>query len=147
MARKQILDAALMQEDFFADAALIGIASHAPAYKLCWMLNQHFDTDFVRHAEHDICMHDKRRHADYYFAVYHHTAPFNGPKHVFYELKSNRKLLLPEAKGLDYLWMIHGSSPEHRADQLTELLRRVPAVQMAALIDPGQLKSLSNLIV
>jgi hypothetical protein len=110
------------------------------------MLNQHFDTEFVRDAEHDICMHDKRN-KDHYFPVYYHTAPFNGPRYVLYTLKSEKKSLLPEAKGLDYLWMIHGPCPESHAGQLTELLRSVPAVQMATRIDPGQLKHLSHLIV
>jgi hypothetical protein len=146
MARKQILDAAIMQEDFFADAVMIGIASAAPAYKLCWTLNQHFDTDFSRDAEHDICLHDKNKQ-ETYFPIFKHAAPFNGSRHVLYSLKSDSKTLLPELKGLDYLWMIRGCDSTLQAGALAEYLRRVSAVQMTALIQPGQLKSLSNLIV
>ena len=56
MASKWTLNTADMQEDFFADSALIGIVSPVPGYQFCWMLNEHFDMDFVRDAEHDICL-------------------------------------------------------------------------------------------
>lgn len=146
MVRKQFLDAVVMQEEFFSDAALIGIASPAPAYRLCWMLNQYFDTEFARDTEHEICMRDPKR-GDHYFAVFQHAAPFNGSKHVLYSLKSDNKVLLPELKSLDYLWMIRGCDSASQAGTLAENLRRVSAVQMAALLERQQLKSIGNLIV
>jgi hypothetical protein len=135
-----------MQEDFFSDAALIGIVSPVPAYQFCWMLNQHFDMDFVRDAEHDICLQSKGNE-QHYFAVYQYAAPLNGPKYVLYKLKSNKEVLLPEAKGLDYLWMVQSSCPDTHAEQLTDLLRCIPQVQMAQMIAPNQLKNLNNLLV
>lgn len=135
-----------MQEDFFADAALIGIVSPVPAYQFCWMLNQHFDMDFVRDAEHDICLMSKGNE-QHYFAVYQYAAPLNGPKYVLYKLKCNKESLLPEAKGLDYLWMVQSSCPGNHAEHITDLLRTMPEVQMAKLIAPHQLKHLDNLLV
>ena len=146
MASKWTLNTALMQEDFFSDAALIGIVSPVPAYQFCWMLNQHFDMDFVRDAEHDICVQNKGNE-QHYFAVYQYAAPLNGPKYVLYKLKSNKQNLLPEAKGLDYLWMVQSSCPDNHAEQITGLLRTMPQVQMAQMIPPSQLKNLNNLLV
>lgn len=135
-----------MQEDFFADAALIGIVSPVPAYQFCWLLNQHFDMDFVRDAEHDICLQSKGN-KQHYFAVYQYAAPLNGPKYVLYRLKSDKQTLLPEAKGLDYLWMVQSTCPDNHAEHLAELLRNMPQVQLAQMINPGQLKNLNHLLV
>lgn len=137
----------MLIEDYFADAALIGITSHEPDYKLCWALNQYFDTSFVRRPEHEISMQDKHNKKQHYFGVFQHKAPFNGPRHVLYKLKSEKMLLLPEVKGLDYLWVIYSSSSECQANQFVEFLRRIPNIQMAAIISPDQLKSLGNLII
>jgi hypothetical protein len=135
-----------MQEDFFADAALIGIVSPVPAYQFCWLLNQHFDMDFVRNAEHDICLQTGK--ADqHYFSVYQYAAPLNGPKYILYKLKNNKQNLLPEAKGLDFLWMVQSSCPGNLAEQLTSMLRTMPDVQLAQLIPPAQLKNLNHLLV
>jgi hypothetical protein len=135
-----------MQEDFFADAALIGIVSPVPAYQFCWMLNQHFDMDFVRDAEHDICL-QSNKDAQHYFAVYQYAAPLNGPKYILYKLKCEKQNLLPEAKGLDFLWMVQSSCPDNHAEQLMGMLRTLPQVQLAHMIAPDKLKNLNHLLV
>ncbi len=146
MASKWTLNTADMQEDFFADAALIGIVSPVPAYQFCWMLNQHFDMDFVRDAEHDICVQTTRDN-QHYFAVYQYAAPLNGPKYILYKLRNDKQSLLPEAKGLDYLWMVQSSCPNNHAVEITDLLRRIPQVQLAQMIPAEKLKNLNNLLV
>jgi len=146
MASKWTLNTADMQEDFFADSALIGIVSPLPAYQFCWMLNQHFDMDLVRDAELDICLQTPKEHK-HYFAVYQYAAPLNGPKYILYKLKCDKQNLLPEAKGLDYLWMVQNSCPDNHAEEITDLLRHMPEVQLAKLIPPGQLKNLTHLLM
>ncbi len=146
MASKWTLNTADMQEDFFADSALIGIVSPVPAYQFCWMLSEHFNMDFVRDPEHDICLQTPKDH-QHYFPVYQYSAPLNGPKYILYKLKSDKQNLLPEAKGLDYLWMVQHHCPEHHAEEISNLLRRMPQVQLAKLIPPGQLKNLTHLLV
>lgn len=137
-----------MQEDFFADAALIGIVSHLPAYQFCWLLNQHFDMDFRRDPEQDICVHTgKVEKEEHYFPVYQFASPLNGPKYVLYKLKSERQQLLPETKGLDYLWMVQGACPETHAEQLTSLLRSMPQVQFANMVAQDKLPHRNYLII
>src|SRR6185369_12147490 len=54
-----VLDIVEMKDNFFANAAMIGIASAEPGYRLCWILNNHFDTNFVNAPENTICMNAK----------------------------------------------------------------------------------------
>lgn len=66
---------------------------------------------------------------------------------LLYKLKSDKQSLLPEAKNLDYLWMIQSSAPGSQAVQITEFLRTMPDIQLAQIISPDKLKNLSNLLV
>jgi hypothetical protein len=143
---KMTLNIAAMQEEFFADAALIGIVSPLPAYYFCWILNEHFDMNFSRETELDICMQTTREHQNYY-AIYQYCVPLNGARYLLYKLKSDKQSLLPEAKNLDYLWMIQSSAPGTHAQQITEFLKQMPEVQMAQILPPDKLKNISNLIV
>ncbi len=143
---KLMLNTAAMQEEFFSDAALIGIVSPLPAYYFCWMLNEHFDMNFCREPELDICVQATKEHQNYY-AIYQYCVPLNGARYLLYKLKSDKQSLLPEAKNLDYLWMIQSSSSENHAKQITEFLKQMPDVQMAQMIAPEKLKHLSNLLV
>ena len=146
MSSKLTLNIAAMQEDFFSDAALIGIVSGLPAYYFCWMLNQHFDMSFTREPELDIRVLSKTNHENF-FPIYQYCVPLNGARYLLYKLKSNKQSLLPEAKNLDYLWMIQSSTPAVHAKQITDYLRDMPEVQLAQIIEPEKLKNLGNLLV
>lgn len=146
MSNKLTLNMAAMQEDFFSDAALIGIVSGLPAYYFCWVLNQHFEMNFTREPELDICVQTNAGHQNF-FSIYQYCAPLNGARYLLYKLKNNKQSLLPEARNLDFLWMIQSSSPETHAHQITEYLRNMPEIQMAQIIAPEKLKNLGNLLI
>jgi len=137
---------AAMQEGFFSDTALIGIVSAMPAYRFCWMLNQKFDMNFVRDADSDICKYDSEQH-EHFFSIYKYCTPLNGNKYLIYKLKSDKESLLPEVKQLDYLWMIQSHDPENDAAALAQHLKNIPDVQLAQVLVPEKLKSLTNLLV
>ena len=147
MANKWTLNMAAMQEDFFSDAALIGIAAPVPAYHFCWVLNQHFDVQFVREPELDISLQSGKEQMQHHFGIYQYCAPLNGERYLLYNLKKDKQSLLPETKGLDYLWMVQSSSCETQAVQISNLLRTLPQVQMAQVLDTSRLRSLNNLLV
>ena len=138
---------AAMQEDFFSDATLIGIAAPVPAYQFCWMLNQHFDVQFVREPELDISLQAGKDHAQQHFAIYQYCAPLNGERYLLYNLKKDKQTLLPETKGLDFLWMVQSSTSETQAARISNLLRTLPQVQMAQVLDTSRMRSLNNLLV
>ena len=146
MPTKWTLNTAAMQEEFFTDAALIGISSALPAYQFCWMLNSKFDMKFVREPEMDICIQGKDG-KQHYYALYQYCAPLNGARYLLYKLKSEKHRLLPEMKNLDYLWLIQSTMPGQHAQTVTTHLREMPEVAMAQLIEPDKIKSLSNLLV
>jgi hypothetical protein len=146
MAAKLVLDTAAMQEEFFADAALIGIVSTLPVSRLCWLLNHRFDINFTRRAEMDICL-QKSPAKQHYFSIYEYNIPLSETRYLLYKLKSNTEALLPELKQLDYLWLIQSSSAENDAAGFTAWLRDMPEIQLAQMITPDRLKNISHLLL
>lgn len=146
MSSRLTLSIADMQEDFFTDTALIGIASSLPAYRLCGVLNKCFDVQLTREVDMDVPLRTKQQ-SEHHFSIYQYCAPLNGARYLLYKLKSDNQTLLPEAKNLDYLWLIQSSSTAALAGTITECLKRLPEVQMAQVLEMDKLKSLSNLII
>jgi len=134
-----------MQEDFFSGAAMIGIGTAMPGYNFCWMLNNHFDINFIRDPEQNISL--KKKDTEYNFPVYSYNLPNSGHKYLLYKLKSGNESLLPEAKQLDYLWLIQTANPEDDAHQVLSELRMLGDVQLAQVLAPDQLKNLNNLLL
>ena len=147
MSKQQwTLNTEAMQEEFFADTALIGIVSPLPGYQFCWTLNKQLETNFVREPEMDVCL-QSGKEKQHYFPIYQYNVPMNGSRYILYKLKSNKESLLPEAKQLDYLWMVQSNSPEADAQDITVHLRDIPDVQLAQVLMPDKLKNLGHLIV
>jgi hypothetical protein len=143
---KWTLNIAAMQEDFFADTALIGIVSAMPAYRFCWLLNQQLDMNFVREPDLDVCLQSStdRQH---YFSLYQYSLPLNGCRYLLYKLKSDKEALLPEVKQLDYLWMIQSTTAENQAEHIMQRLRNIPDVQLAQILPTEKLKHRNHLLV
>lgn len=137
---------AAMQEEFFADAALIGLVSTLPASRLCWLLNNRFDISFTRRPDMDICL-QKSPSKQHYFSIYEYNIPLSETRYLLYKLKSSNEALLPELKQLDYLWMIQSSSAETDAATFTAWLRDMPEIQLAQTITPDRLKNISHLLL
>jgi len=146
MSSKLILNTDAMAEEFFADTALIGIASTLPGYQFCWTLNRQFETNFVREPEMDVCLQSGKK-KQYFFPIYVYYLPINGMKYILYKLKSDKEALLPEVKQLDYLWKLQSNTPETDAQAIVQTLRDIPEVQLAQIIAPDRLKNLDHLIV
>lgn len=137
---------AAMQEDFFADTAMIGIASALPAYRFCWLLNNHFDINFVREPDMDVSL-QVSADTQHHFPLYKFCRQASGASHSLYRLKSGKESLLPEAKQLDYLWLVQSNTPEADVQIYTRLLRDIPDVQLAQILATERLKNLNNLII
>ncbi len=146
MSGKLILDMEAMQEDFFADTALIGIVSALPHYRFCWLMNQKLDIEFAREPEQDIMVQASAKRQVYY-SIYKYQMPLNGSTYTLYQLKRDKDILLPEVKQLDYLWMVQSASAEEDAQKLIQHLREIPEVQLAQVLSPERMKNLSHLIL
>lgn len=145
MSAKLILDTAAMQEDFFSDTSLIGIVSAVPVYRFCWLLNERLDTQFVRQPDMDIILQIGKGKQEY-FPVYQYCL-VNGYRHLLYKLKTDKEVLLPEIKQLDYLWLIQSSTSDADANDIIQHLRNIPDIQLAQSLSHDRLKNLSTLLV
>jgi hypothetical protein len=143
---KLVLDMDAMQDDFFGDAAMIGIVSAQPGYRFCWMLNRHFDIDFKNYPEQNISL--KRKENTFHFPTYQYDIDNCEHKYLLYKLKNGSETLIQETKQLDYLLLIQTADPDHDAHILLKELRNIPDVQLAQMLEADQIKkSLSNLLV
>lgn len=148
-AKKQTLQIALLEEDFFDGAALIGIASPLPPSRFCAVLNRCFGFNLRREPDQDLCMHfpemdDQKQ----YFPVFQERLEAEAVEMILYRLKgSGGELLLPEVPHLDYVWLLRSNTPEKDAEGYTSLLRQLPGVQMAQAIGFRQLANAASLVL
>ena len=144
---KLVLDTSAMQEDFFDETSLIGIASSLSAHRFCWLLNSHFNLLLARAVDMDVCLHAKGEEEFQHFSVFQYCEPSSSTQHLFYRLRNGKESLLPELKNLDYLWMIQSPQSEADAAQFAAHLRTMPEVQLANLLVPQDLKNRAHLLV
>ena len=142
---KLVLDTSAMQDDFFEDTAMIGISTAQQGYRICWILNQHFDINFLRDPDQNLCL--QKKDSKYYFPIYQYHLPNSSHKYLLYKLKNGNESLLPETRQLDYLWLIQTDNPEDDALSIVSELRNIPDVQLAQILAPDQLKNINNLLV
>lgn len=147
-AKKQILQLALLEEDFFEGAALIGIASPLPPSRFCAVLNRCFDLGLRREPEQDLWMQIGGKEGQkQYFPVFQERLEAEAVEMTVYRLKGGGETLLPELPHLDYVWLLRSNTPEKDAEGYTRLLRGLSGVQMAQLIGFKQLSNAANLVI
>ncbi len=144
--KKVVLDMNATHEGFFADTALVGIASSLPAYRFCWLLNSYFAIELVREPDMDISIPGEEGKV-HHFPIYQFIEPSGSSIYTIYKLKSDKEALLPEIKQLDYIWMIQSSNPDADAADIARKLRDIPDVQLAQVLQPDKLKNINNLMV
>ncbi len=142
---KLVLDTAAMRDDFFDEAAFVGIVSAEPAYRFCWLLNNHFDINFIRDPEQNVSFLKKEN--KFHFQVYQCHLPNSFHKYLLYKLKDGGESLLPEIRQMDYLWLIQTANSEADAARIAGELKNIPEVQLTQILSIGQLKSANNLLV
>lgn len=139
------LDQEQLVEDFFENTHLIGIASTARDYQLCWQINRQLHTNFRVNNLLEITLSKKNR--SFHFTVMEFHEPTNSVAHYFYNNHCQAEYLLPELKNIHFLWMIKGDY--YQTDdikKLLEQLRLVPLVQLVSLLDTREIKNKMNLI-
>lgn len=144
---KLVLDTSAMQEDFFEATEMIGIASPLPGHRFVWMLNARFALNFRRAADMDVCLNAKSKEDFQHFAVYHFADTVGGSEHFLYRLRAEKKVLLPEVKNLDYLWLIQNARSADDTDIYAQHLRAMSEVQLATILSPDELKNRAHLLV
>ncbi len=135
-----------VEEAFFSDAYLIGIATRLSATTLCILLQHNFGFRFIRQPELDKTI-DIPNKGSFFFPVYEYFRPYGEQRFNLYQLKRQEEHLLPEIGKLDFLWMIAGNLALSTATELTDVLRTFPEIQLAQILDVNKIKQKNRLII
>ncbi len=142
------LNEALMEEEFFEETSLIGIACALPAYRLCWVLNDLFDIEFTCETDMTISLTGKKGDELQYLPVYQYLLPNGVNRYLLYKLKADNNLsLLPEIGKMDYMWLVQTSDHEKDAAEIITRLKRSPDIVLSQALERTQLKNLKNLLI
>jgi hypothetical protein len=143
------LDTLTIEDNFFENAALVGIASDKPIYSLCHLLNESFQLSFARKPLLDVQI-GKKNQQQFSFAVYQSPVPKSVFTFTLYKLKIEDILLLPTVKNIDYIWLILGEDlmdAEDLAMVYLKKLRAMPEIQFATLLEKEKIKNIEYLVI
>jgi len=132
----------LLEEEFFEEAALIGIVCTKKPHSFIWEVNRKFDVHFLRDHELEITKEDM------IFPVYRYDNRLKQTEHYVFSNRKENASLLPEAKNIDYIWMIRsGSFLKHEKEVVINGLVHISGVDYFSEIDSTALKSRSFLVI
>ncbi|MBS1783404.1 MAG: IPExxxVDY family protein [Bacteroidetes bacterium] len=146
MSFKLTLDQDIVCQNFFAETALIGIASALQSHLFCWTVNRYFDYFFSRDLDSEICIPSTTAES-FVYPVYKYDLPFANRSHTIYKLKDENESLMPEVKRLDYLWLVNSISSDTDAAEIVSHLKKINGIQLAQILEPNRLQSLANLVL
>ena len=130
--------------DYEYNFELIGITTAVRGYKLAWELNQRLGVNLVKQADLAVGFKNNEEKA---FSFYSFETPLNRLK-VFKNRPSDQEtgkyFLIPEFPHFDFI--ILAAMEEHKHQQLIDLLKTVPSIQLVSPISLDGLKSKSNFI-
>jgi hypothetical protein len=145
MSMKLKIDNESLAQEFFEDAALLGIVAPIKDYQFCWQLNQILGFNFRVNNDFEIQLTKKQR--KYFFSIYEYAVPSTCLVHYLYNNQFDGEYLLPEFKHLDFLWMIKGDQVQ--ADEfkaLVQSIRSLPGVQLVNEMTNEKIKHKQHLI-
>jgi hypothetical protein len=139
------IDNETLAQEFFEDAALMGIVAPIKDYQFCWQLNQILGFDFRVNNEIEIQLNKKKR--TYFFAVYEYEVPSASITHYLYNNQFDGEYLLPEFKHLDFLWLVKSETIDI-ADlkMLMQSIKSLPGVQLVNEMTNEKIKHKQHLI-
>lgn len=139
---KMILNNALLEEEFFEEVALIGMVCPMRSHRFVWEVNKGFDISF--HREHELQIEIKED----LFPVYVFDDHLKQTEHFIFSNRGYHTFLLPEAKNIDFIWMIKsGSFLREEKEHVISGLSQLQSIQYVAEMDASSLTSRSLLII
>jgi hypothetical protein len=139
------IDNEALAEEFFEDAALLGIVAPVKDYQFSWHLNQVLGFDFRVNNDIEIQLTKKQRR--YFFSIYEYQVPTVSLFHYLYNNQFDGEYLLPEFKHLDFLWLVKGDilNPDE-LKALMQSIRSLPNVQLVTEMTNEKIKNKQHLI-
>lgn len=139
---KMILNNALLEEEFFEEVALTGIVCPMRSHRFIWEVNKGFDISF--HREHELQIEINED----IFPVYVFDDHLKQTEHFIFTNRGHQTFLIPEAKNIDFIWMIKSSSFLHEEkEHVLTGLSQLSSIQYIAEMDASSLQSRSYLII
>jgi hypothetical protein len=139
------IDNEILAQEFFEDAALLGIVAPIKDYQFCWQLNQILGFDFRINNDYEIQLNKKKR--TYFFSVYEYAVPSTSLVHYLYNNQFDGEYLLPEFKHLDFLWLLKGETVTvEELKMLMQSIRSLPGVQLITEMTNEKIKNKQHLI-
>lgn len=130
--------------DYEYNFELIGITTAVRGYKLAWELNQRLSVNLVKQPDLVVGFKNSDEKA---FSFYSFETPINRLK-VFknrpVDQETGKYFLIPEFPHFDFI--ILAAMEEHKHQQLIDLLKSIPSIQLVSSISLEGLKSKSNFI-
>jgi hypothetical protein len=130
--------------DYEFDFGLWGVTTAARGYKLAWEINQHLGVRLVKQPDLVVGF---RNQEEKNFSFYAYETPLNRLK-LFKnrpaDQDSGKYFLIPEFPHFDFI--ILAAMEEHDTQQLVQIIRSIPSVELVASIPLEGLKSKSNFI-
>jgi hypothetical protein len=140
MPKKIYLDV-LSEPAFFT---LIGISCHLKDYRLSHHLNKIHGFNFSKEAELSLVQPGKTEASEFSFFYYRDEDLGNA-----YSLIANRSdkyLLVPEMKQVDFILIVDGTFNKARKDQVLASIRKIQNVLTAFEVRLGEIKNVENLL-
>lgn len=130
--------------DYEYNFELIGIATAARGYKLAWDINQRLGISLIKQPD---LMVGFKNNEEKPFSFYAYETPLNRLK-LFKnkpsDAEAGKYYLIPEFPHFDFI--ILAAMEDHTHQQLIDLIKSIPAIQLATSIPLEGLKSKSNFI-
>jgi hypothetical protein len=132
--------------DYEYDFQLLGVTSAVRGYKLAWELNRHLGISLVK--QEDLIVGFKNNE-EKGFSYYSYTTPLN--RLQLFKNKpqdqdsSGKYFLIPEFPHFDFI-ILAAMEELHAQQQLIDLVRSIPSVQLVSTIPLDGLRSKSNFI-
>ncbi|MCX6295021.1 MAG: IPExxxVDY family protein [Bacteroidetes bacterium] len=134
-----------LEIEYDYDFVLIGISSHEKDYRICWALNNKLGFNLVKIDPLEIK--DKKQDEPSHFSLFSFEQPDAFMEYFIIANRSEKGLLIPEQKQVDYFFIIRGEIENENVMEIVRQIKESNLVQTAFRIDVNALKSKQNLIL
>ena len=139
------IDNEALAQEFFEDAALLGIVAPVKDYMFGWQSNQVLGINF--RINNDLEIQLTKRQRKYFFPIYEYAVPTIKLVHYLYNNQDGGEYLLPEFKHLDFLWLLKGEDvAAEDLKSLMQMIRTIPGVQLVTEMTNEKIKNKQHLI-
>ncbi len=127
------------------DYCLLGLVSDEPDYRLCWMINQQADMDFIK-AE-DLNLTHRKLQQEQQFSIFNYEDEQTMITYRIIKNKADLGFFLEELKNLDYLVHIQGDISSQQIDAFLEATNALDSVRFCVPVDLQRIKNRDRLLL